>query len=140
MLYTRRAALALVASTLAAAMAGCASGGSGGGGSTSSPRRSRQTDLITQEEITRTQWASAYDVVRALRPQWLTTRGVDTILGQQGEVQVRVDDSLVGGVAALRTLAPAGIASIRFVDPVAAAGRWGSSHMHGAILVSTLSR
>jgi hypothetical protein len=134
MRYTRRAALAAIGSALAAAVsAGCASKGGG----TPRASRGRQTDLITRDEITRAQWATAYDMVLALRPRWLSTRGADTIMGQQGEVQVRVDDSPAGGIGVLRTLTPSVIASMRFVDPVAAAGRWGSSHMHGAILVST---
>jgi hypothetical protein len=134
MQYTRREVLVVIGSALVAGA--CASKG----GSGAAPSRSRQSDLITREEITRAQWTTAYDMVLALRPRWLSTRGPDTIMGEQGEVQVRVDDSPAGGISALRTLMPAVIASIRFVDPVAAAGRWGSSHMHGAILVSTISR
>ena len=135
MQYTRRQVLAAIGSALAASVsAACASGGSTG----RQPRR--QSDLIARDEITRAQWTTAYDRVLALRPRWLSTRGPSTIMGEQGEVQVRVDDSPAGGISALRTLMPSVIASIRVVDPVAAAGRWGSSHMHGAILVSTISR
>jgi hypothetical protein len=136
MQYTRRRVIAAIGLALAAgASAACASGGSSGGQS-----RPRQSDLIARDEITRAQWTTAYDMVLALRPRWLSTRGPNTIMGEQGEVQVRVDDSPAGGIAALRTIMPTDIASIRFVDPVAAAGRWGSSHMHGAILVTTINR
>ena len=136
MQYTRRQVIAAIGAALAVSVsAACSSGRSSGGGS-----RPRQSDVISREEITRAQWNTAYDMVLALRPRWLSTRGPSTIMGEQGEVQVRVDDSPAGGVSALRTIMPSVVASIRFVDPVAAAGRWGSSHMHGAILVTTLNR
>jgi hypothetical protein len=139
MLYTRRPALALVASAVAGAGSGRASGGTAGRSASSAPR-GRQPDLLTRDEIARAQWPTAYDMVLALRPRWLSTRGADTIMGQQGEVRVRVDDAPAGGASALRTLMPSVVASLRFVAPAAAAGRPGSSHVHGASLVATVDR
>jgi hypothetical protein len=126
---------------LGLALLGCASGGAPAGESRSgeSPSR-RRGDVITREEIAHGQYASAYDVVRTLRPQWLVPRGSDTILSAPGEVQVRVDESWLGGIATLRSVASVGIEAIRWVDPVAAAGRWGGDFRNGAIVIVGLER
>jgi hypothetical protein len=102
----------------------------------SSAPRSR-SDLLTAEEIGGGKWANAYDAIQALRGRWLQSRGPDTILGVQGEVQVRVDDMRMGGVAALRNIPAVDVAYAQFIDPTTAAARWGPGHAHGAIYVST---
>jgi hypothetical protein len=53
---------------------------------------------------------------------------------------VRLDDSPLGGIAALRQVTSVGIASIRFVDGVTAAGRWGGAYVNGAILIAAMKR
>ena len=63
-----------------------------------------QADLITRAEMERNEYASLYEVVQALRGQWLRTRGPTTILGRPSEVQVMVDDMRLGGVTTLRSL------------------------------------
>ena len=137
---SRRAVLAALA--LAAALgAACARARGGPGGEPAageSPRR--RGDVITRAEIARGQYANAYDVVRTLRPQWLVPRGADTFVNAPGEVQVRVDESWLGGVSTLSSVAVAGIEAIRYVDPVAAAGRWGGDFRNGAIVIVGLSR
>ena len=96
-----------------------------------------RSDLLTAEEIGGGQWANAYEAIHALRGRWLQSRGPDTILGVQGEVQVRVDDVRLGGVAVLRNIPAIDIAYAQFIDPTSAAARWGPGHAHGAIYVST---
>jgi hypothetical protein len=143
---SRSLARALVAVGVAASLAACAShagaprDGTRGSAGAASSRAKRDPNLITAEELTHGQWANAYDAVRALRPQWLNFKGADTFLGEQSEVQVRLDDSPLGGIAALRQVTSVGIASIRFVDGVTAAGRWGGAYVNGAILISTMRR
>jgi hypothetical protein len=134
---TRRSAIA----ALGFALLGCASGGAGASrGGDSPPPARRRRDVITREEIAHGQYASAYDVVHTLRPQWLVPRGSDTILAAPGEVQVRVDESWLGGIATLRSVAAVGIEAIRWVDPVSAAGRWGGDFRNGAIVIVGLAR
>ena len=128
----------LVAAGVVASLGACAShAGAPGSTAAASTRAKRDPNLITAEELTHGQWANAYDAVRALRPQWLNFKGTDTFLGEQSEVQVRLDDSPLGGIAALRQVTSVGIGSIRFVDGVTAAGRWGGSYVNGAILISS---
>lgn len=135
------ARLPLAALCLALALPGCASsGGAARATEESAPRAKRDPNLITAEEMTHGQYANVYDVVRALRPQWLNFKGADTILGEQGEVQVRLDESPLGGIASLQQVTAVGVTSIRFVDGITAAGRWGGAYTHGAILVTGMKR
>ena len=53
-----------------------------------------------------------------------------------GDVQARVDDSPLGPATSLRQVIVIGVSTIRFVDGVTAAGRWGGAYTHGAILVT----
>ena len=125
-LLRRSAVLALALAGLA-----CASG----------PRNAstsrRGNDVITAEEMQQVQFTNLYDLVQALRFRWLQARGPDSINLQPGQVQVRLDDTQLGGVESLRNIVPAGVVSIQWVDPTAAAARWGMGYGHGAILVST---
>ena len=137
---SRRAALAALLAPLAL-VAACARGRPGRDGDPAAgdaPRR--RGDVITRAEIARGQYANAYEVVRALRPQWLVPRGADTFVNAPAEVQVRVDESWLGGVATLSSVAVAGIEAIRYVDPVTAAGRWGGDFRNGAIVIVGLAR
>ena len=96
-----------------------------------------QADLITRAEMERNEYASLYEVVQALRGQWLRTRGPTTILGRPSEVQVMVDDMRLGGVTTLRSLTRDNVVTIAFVDPVTAAQRWGGRYAQGTIVVTT---
>ena len=97
-------------------------------------------DLIALDEMGRSQWSNAYDLVKNLRPRWLVPRGRDTINGEPGQVQVHLDDVRVGGPDALRNIAVLGIDHIRFYDGITAAGRWGLGYGQGMIQVVTRTR
>jgi hypothetical protein len=131
---SRIPALVFGAALLAAAT-GCASS-SGGRSGVEQASRSK-SDVITEEEIGGAHWQSVYELVQTLRPRWLSTHGPDSILGQTAPVQVHLDDNRLGGVESLRNIAVSGITSLRFVDPVTAAGRWGGDHANGAIIITT---
>jgi len=83
------------------------------------------------------EYASLYEVVQALRGRWLRSRGPNTILGKPTEVQVMLDDMRLGGVGTLRSLTRDNVVTIAFVDPVAAAQRWGGKYAQGTIVVTT---
>ena len=127
----RRSLVALLLSGTA-----CASGGAPASSSRTRPR----TDLLTREQIEGTSFGSVLDLVRALRSNWLNTRGPDTINGPPSEVQVHVDNVRVGGPATLRDIHPNDVASIQYFDPITAAGRWGLGYTAGAIQVTTRKR
>ena len=138
----RRTAHVAALATLGLALVGCAWARGPALREASEPQspHRRRTDVITREEMASGQFASAYDIIRTLRPQWLVARGPDTFLSAPGEVQVRIDGSWLGGVATLRSVTAAGIESIRWVDPIAAAGRWGGDFRNGAIVIVGLPR
>ena len=94
-------------------------------------------DVITREEIERGHWRNAYELIEALRPRWLRAHGAQSIYGESPEVQVRIDNSHLGGVSTLRQIPVTEITSIHFVDPVTAAAQWGGDHVNGAIVIST---
>jgi hypothetical protein len=96
----------------------------------------REQRLITTGEIDAVRYASAFEIVQALRPQWLQTRG-RTSVNQRESVKVYLDDSLLGEPESLRQITARSIASIRFMDGNEATTRWGLDHGHGAIVVST---
>jgi len=81
---------------------------------------------------------NAYEVVRLLRPEWLTVRPAD-ILGDSPSqtLPVYLDDFLLGGIASLRNLPIQDIELIRFVSTAVATARWGIGHNNGAIQVIT---
>jgi hypothetical protein len=128
-----RKTLGLFAPFIVAVLAACASSPPGSV-SAAAPKRGG-LDLITRAEMDRGQWVNAYELVRNLRPRWIGTRGVDTVLGRAGEVQVYVDGVRLGGVDLLRNVPTSAINRMEWIDPISAAGRWGFAHNHGVIAV-----
>jgi hypothetical protein len=126
----RRCAALLVGAALAAFVAGCAARGP-------EAERRRNPDLLTADEITRGHWSNAHSAISALRPRWLINRGPDTILGQMGDVQVLLDGVPIGRPPVLLQVPTLDIAYIRFVEPTAAAARWGPTYAHGVIYIAT---
>lgn len=93
--------------------------------------------LLTRDEIRSTQFTNAFEVIRALRGNWLRIRSADSF-GKSSVLQVYLDmQRLNGGVEELRLMQPANIATIRFMDPIQASARWGMDHGAGAIVVTT---
>jgi hypothetical protein len=125
----------LVPLALGVVLSSCAHGSRSNDATRSSSPPS--TSVITRAEMEQAQYASLYEVVQALRGRWLQTRGPNTLLGRPVEVQVFLDDLRMGGVDALRSLKTDNVASISFVDPVAAAQRWGGKYAQGTIVVTT---
>ncbi len=110
------------------AASGCA-GGSPNGSTSPSPRADR--NLITRAELSQRRFPSVYAAVEALRTNWLALRG------PVGAVQVYLDGQHLGGVEALLTIPVPSVESIRHMDGIEAAARYGRGHDQGAILVTT---
>ena|SRR5687768_13151655 len=117
---------------LGAVVAACAGRRAADGG----PERQSASGPITRAEMDAARYGSLYDIVLALRGQWLQGRGPSTITGRPTEIQVIVDEIRMGGVESLRAMQSDNVVSIAFVDPVAAAQRWGGSHAQGTIVVT----
>ncbi len=126
-----------------------------GGGSGARPAAvpGRRGAVITTAEIRQAGKQNVYDLVAALRPDWLITRGVhsmrETPRGQSvgngvlitdpgaPTIIVYLDGARLGGVEALRQISPAEVTVLEFLTPAEASQRFGAGHSHGAIVVST---
>ena len=98
------------------------------------PRQDQQ--LITRDVIIGTQYTNLYDVVLAMRPNWLRTRGSNDS-AKADSLQVYLDSQRVGGADELRNIPPMSVLSVRYYDPIAASSRWGIGHSAGVIFVLT---
>jgi hypothetical protein len=122
-----------IAVLLLAVLAACGAPGAPPG-ARPAPRAS--ATLLTEEVIQRGQYQNAYELVLALRSNWLRPRGTDS-LNNPGQVMVYRDDVRVGGVESLRAMATMDIVSIEFIDGISAAARWGLDHGNGVIAITT---
>ena len=100
------------------------------------PARGSRNAVITEEEITRSGAATAYDLVSGLRPMWLVPRGRHSAQNPAGDViWVYVSSTRLGAPESLQQLAAADVGSIRYYDAGAANYRFGTGHLNGAIQV-----
>jgi hypothetical protein len=106
---------------------GCTSGGGGtSAGMSAATASTRQGDLITQAEIDSTLGlTSALDAVQRLRPRFLRNSGARSVRATESGPIVRVDNEMVGGVEALRTIGLNEIGEIRYYTAVDATARYG---------------
>lgn len=129
----KRAIRGLLAAVVLLTGAACtASAGAGAAGG-----RTRSNVLTLEEIQQRGQYSNLYDLIQTLRPRWLRSQGPDTLIGQQGAVQVVMDGNRMGSVQGLRNMAVSGVTTIEWVAPIDASARYGLDHSHGAIVIST---
>lgn len=93
-------------------------------------------DLLTEEQLREDSHATVYEVVQNLRPNWLRTRGRDSIM-LEGRIQVYVDNIRYGDVGALQQIPTISVYYVRWYDGITASGRWGLNHGNGVIYVAT---
>lgn len=128
---TRPLAAAILLSLVLAACSAAA------GPQTGEMRTRRDTNVITREEIGATSASDAYEIVRLLRPRWLIKRGALSAT-QQSDIVVYVDNVHIGGPGALRSIPTLSVMRMEFLNASSATQRWGTNHVHGAILVSSM--
>ena len=110
-------------------------------GSMASPAaRSRDRSVLSRTEIRETQYTNVYDVVLALRGNWVRVRSAESIQGRSSAVQVYLDMQRLTGLDELKSMSPLNILSIRYLDALQASARFGMDHGSGAILVSTAKK
>ena len=95
-----------------------------------------RSDLIVEEQIRGNSYATVYDAVVALRPNWLRTRGADSF-NSPTQIQVYVDNVRVGGIANLQQISSVSAYYVQWFDGIEASARWGLGHGSGVIFVST---
>ncbi|MEX2584171.1 MAG: hypothetical protein WD766_12910 [Gemmatimonadota bacterium] len=94
-------------------------------------------DVITAAEIPEGRYASAFEVVRGMRPGWLRPRANYTPSSSSSPMMVLVDNVQRGTVETLESINPDEIERIEWVDASTATQRWGTGHALGAIVVTT---
>jgi hypothetical protein len=106
------------------------------------PTPSRDSELLTAEELSGVTGSTVYDAVRQLRPAWIMrSRPTAMLQRNQGDVIIYVDGTRYGaGVDGLRTLRLRAAASVRYFSPGSAEARFGPGHLLGAIEVITVPR
>ncbi|HJQ19493.1 MAG TPA: hypothetical protein VJ867_04020 [Gemmatimonadaceae bacterium] len=120
------------------------------------PRVSSARRPITREEIDRSGVSgSVYDLIYALRRNWLNLRGLQsmseathveqdstgkdyTVYGEP-QLVVYLDNVKLGTLSELRGLPVAGITGVIYYDPSEATFKWGTGHSHGAIQVLSVT-
>jgi len=106
----------------------------GTGASSDAPPGNR--NVLTHEEITSGSQSDMYSALLALRPNWLRSRGSDS-LQESSRVQVYRDDIWLGEVEVLRSVSVADVEYVRYYDGVDASGRWGLGHAQGVVYLSS---
>lgn len=98
--------------------------------------------VLTRDEIAGAAAApSMYDVIRRLRPEYLTDRGRTSLLNQ-GDPRpvVFMDEQEYGPIESLRNVQPAAIKQVRFYGASAAVARFGSRYGAGIIQLQSVTR
>jgi hypothetical protein len=108
--------------------ASCASAGG-------SHQSSSNDALITAEEIENSHQPTLYDVVRALRPNWLRSAPTAVRSDVESGISVYLDTQRAGNVDILRQMPSTSASSLRFYSASEAQSRFGLGNLHGVIQV-----
>ncbi len=93
---------------------------------------------ISEYEIDQIEFHSAYEIIEVLRPQWLRTRGVNSITDRTSRyADVFVDGQFVGGIDYLWTVSAMQIGGLRFWGPGPAGVRFGMGYPRGVIEINS---
>jgi hypothetical protein len=100
----------------------------------------------TEIDAEASRYATAYDMVRALRPNMLATRGFtrapqsrSAMWESNPEIKVYLDGFRYGGVESLRTISAGTVMEVRWLSAVDATIRFGTGNTAGAIAVTSRS-
>jgi hypothetical protein len=110
-------------------LAGCVRSPASG---TPSPDRS----ILTRAQFEDEHFETAYDVIAALRANWLLDHGPDSF-SNPSKVLVYLDNVQLGTVETLKTVTTRIVYSMEHMNGVAANARYGIGHSAGVIVVST---
>ncbi len=95
-------------------------------------------NLITADEIERSNASNAMEAVERLRPAFLRTRGAQSIRNAEPPTPiVYVDGMRYGTLQTLSTIPAISIFSIEYMNAIDASQRFGMGHEGGAIVINT---
>ncbi|HLM67557.1 MAG TPA: hypothetical protein VK358_08530, partial [Longimicrobium sp.] len=101
-------------------------------------RERRRADVLTREELVQSGTTNLLAAVERLRPQWLRPRGFTNFRGGGTAIVVYQGTTPLGGLDALRQLAPEFAEEMRFLDSSQASNTLpglGSRAVAGAIVI-----
>lgn len=113
-------------------------------------KKARNRDKIEAEELRSVPSTNVYQLIRSKRAHWLNTRGLATMATVSGrgldgsavsaaaepEIIVYVDNARFGTQESLRSLQSDEVELLEYLNGVAATQRFGTGHVHGAIIVT----
>ena len=133
-MITVRRAVVVLSLLVPAISLGCASTGGAGGGEKERP------DLLTREQIMAVEATNLFDVVRRLRPRWVTIRA-NRSFNMQTEIAVVQNDVYLGPVEILKEISPETAYQLQYLEGTRAAtaipGLMTDRHIEGAIVISS---
>ena len=116
----------------------CASSGTPARSDSGERQASRNRSIITQEEILESSARDAYHAVQLLRPDWLRSRGSQSVRNTAPtSVVVYIDGQRYGGPTALEQFRTGSFKELRYYTASEATSRWGTGHGGGVIYLST---
>ncbi len=114
---------------LALVMASCSSAGTGSA-------TSRNSNVVTIEELAEIDYLNGLEALRRLRPNWLRVRGQSTFSRQASAgIRLYVDGRRRDDISELGRIPTTHILEMRFLNGREATTRYGTDHGDGAILV-----
>ena len=124
---------------LIVATAACATAGNTGHPASTSSGRASSNDnrQITREEIENAHQPTLFDVVRALRSNWLRVSSAAVSGDQTSGIAVYLDEQYAGGLDVLRQMGSNSATALRFYGKTEAQSRFGVDYMQGLIQVIT---
>jgi outer membrane cobalamin receptor len=98
-----------------------------------------ESQLITEEEIERSQAPTAYDAIQKLRANFLTYRGETSLDRNKSQPYptVYVDGQEYGSLSSLRNIPASQVATIRLYRSWEATTTFGTGNMGGVIAITT---
>jgi hypothetical protein len=133
-MFPRPLTVALGALVLLAACGGANRSSAGPG----DPVPLRRSDAVTREELGRVSASSSlFEALHALRPTWFLRNPATLRPQQEGDVDVYLDQSRLGGPESLRTIQVSAVTLVRHYGASEAEARFGLGHLHGVIQVVT---
>jgi hypothetical protein len=95
-------------------------------------------NLITADEIAKSNATNAYEAVERLRPAFLRTRGSQSLQNQEPPTaMIYVDGMRYGPLQTLSSVPAMGIVSIQYLNAIEATQRFGFGNEGGAIMITT---
>lgn len=103
------------------------------------PTRGPDPRIITEEEIDASSGTTAYEVIHALRPNFLTYRGETSFDKRTSRPypNVYVDDQEYGSIGVLHYIPASDLASVRLYRSWEATTKFGNGNLGGVIAIVT---